>query len=142
VGWTPTGDTLLSWVHTGLSLVDSQYYYFGVRARNRAGLIGPETWSDGILYVQGTSTPLPSPTLSSERVPTLRVYPSPAQRMVMVECLREMLPLKGYLINSEGRILRSVDLDASETSIPTESLSPGIYWLWFPPYAPLSFFRE
>jgi len=60
VNWTSTGTTT-SVTKTGLSLVAGKTYYFGVRAKNGAGLYSTTAYSNGILVQAGDTTP---PTLT------------------------------------------------------------------------------
>ncbi len=55
VNWTSVG-LATEVTRTGLSLINGKLYYFGVRARNGAGLYSSTRYSDGIL-VQADTTP-------------------------------------------------------------------------------------
>lgn len=140
VSWTPLGSPVLSHTHTGLSLMNGQTYFFGVRTRNGAGLIGSATWSNGILY-QGI--PLfygESPTASPQA--QIRLYPTFAQKEVTLE-VPDSLPIsEGWLMNAQGQVLLAFTIQRPKTFLSVESLPAGVYWIALPPYAPLPFLRE
>ncbi|MCS7297822.1 MAG: glycosyl hydrolase family 18 protein [Bacteroidia bacterium] len=142
VSWTEAG-LVNSYTHTGLALIDGQTYFFGVRARNGAELIGPAQWSNGITYLAtplgGKKEDLPSADTS---LPALRLYPNPARKYLTVEVLPNEVGPEMYLINSLGQIVNTFQYEGRFTTISVEVLAPGLYWVWLPPYTPLPFIKE
>lgn len=143
VGWTDLGAALLTHTHAGLSLVDGQRYYFGVRAKNVAGLLGPATWSDGITYVADPLTyrpPIPHPAAADLAAP--RLYPIPAQDWIWIELPEGPAAETAYLLDAVGRVLLQVPVAESRFGLSVASLARGVYWVWVPPYAPMRLLRE
>ncbi|MCS7188628.1 MAG: glycosyl hydrolase family 18 protein [Bacteroidia bacterium] len=134
VGWSPTGGSALSHTHSPLNLVHGQTYYFGVRAKNGAGLVGDPTWSDGILV------DITSSTFSFRK--SFRLYPSPAGEFLIVDIENIANFSDIILLDNSGRILAKFQVEGPTMSIPLSTYSKGVYWLWLPPYPPVSFIHE
>ncbi len=139
VGWTPVG-LVTSYTRTGLTLVDGQTYYFGVRARNGAGLLGPAQWSNGITYV---ADPLTSST-DSGSFPTVEshrphLYPNPASAYVVIALPDDADAV--YLIDTQGRILQKLVAPDRTCRLSLEGLPAGVYRIWIPGYEALPFVK-
>ncbi|MCS7154054.1 MAG: T9SS type A sorting domain-containing protein, partial [Bacteroidia bacterium] len=135
VSWTPIGLTTTH-THTGLSLTNGQTYYFGVRARNQAGLVGAPRWSDGITYIDPLTT-----RMQEVGSPWARLYPNPASEQVIIE-LKEEAPTEVYLLDAHGRILRRIFCSTRQTVVEVGGLSEGLYWIWGPGFSPLPFVKQ
>ncbi|GIV22817.1 MAG: glycosyl hydrolase family 18 protein [Bacteroidia bacterium] len=141
VGWTPLPASPTSHTHTGLTLTDGQTYYWCVRAINGAGLTGPYTCSNGILYDQNPLT-YQAPAATSPQKPSLRLYPVPAHTHLIIE-VPDSLPVSEVLVlDATGRILSQAPLERPRTRLSMEALPAGLYWVWLPPHAPLPFMKE
>ncbi|MCX7651276.1 MAG: glycosyl hydrolase family 18 protein [Bacteroidia bacterium] len=130
--WTPI-NLALSHTHIGLSLLDGQTYYFGVRAINQAGLTGPVMWSDGITYVDSTTTSAGVP-LGGKEATGLILYPNPTYDKVII---RSSLPVEEvYLMDNQGRILRRMLYNSSGVQLDLSGLPSGLYWVGASGYIP------
>jgi len=139
--WTDVG-AVTSYTATGLSLTPGQTYYWGVRVRNGAGLVGSATWSNGILY---DPNPLAfSPSFSGERARSigLRLYPSPARETIVLEVPDSLPASEGYLIDAAGRVIQAFSIEKPYQRLAIGALPPGLYGVWVPPYPVLRFLRE
>ncbi len=130
VSWTSAG-TATSVTHTGLSLVANQMYYFGVRAANGAGLVGPETWSNGVLYDPMPLTYRP-PSATATPTQGLRLYPNPVQNELIINIPDSLLPLRYELYDHKGRMLLVGQAIQSREVLDMTHLATGCYWLVFP----------
>lgn len=130
VGWVSAG-LVTSVTHSGLSLTPGQMYYFGVRAVNGAGLTGPESWSNGILYDPNPLTYQP-PFSTDDPTKGLRLYPNPVLNELVLEIPDSLLPLNYILYDAQGRAVLAGTLHNSYERLDLSHLAVGSYWLTFP----------
>ncbi|MEN3040482.1 MAG: CUB domain-containing protein, partial [Bacteroidia bacterium] len=130
VNWTLI-PLVTSHTHSGLNLVEGQSYYFGVRAINQAGLVGDSRWSDGISYVDSTTTSISPSGRGSASGFTF--YPNPAYDKVII---RGCPQTSVVILDSRGYILRKAFCEASEVEISLSGLPAGLYWIWISGYPP------
>ncbi len=140
-GWTDVG-AVTSYTATGLSLTPGQTYYWGVRARNGANLVGPSAWSNGILYDPNPLAFSPSFSGEASRPVGLRLYPNPARETLVLEIPDSLPASEGYLIDAAGRVIQAFSVERPQQRLSVAALPRGLYGVWIPPYPVLRFLRE
>ena len=121
VPWTST--TSLNFVETGLSLQSGTTWYVSVKAVNSAGLESDAVCSDGNTVINANS-------VENEQTAFVRVYPSLADRFLIVEGIAnakissvDIYSVSGKYIKTEG------DMQNDRYMVDTQRLEEGDYLL-------------
>ncbi|MBS1637321.1 MAG: T9SS type A sorting domain-containing protein [Bacteroidetes bacterium] len=130
--WTANGSALAA-TQTGLSLVNGQKYYFMVKARNGAGLVGDSTVSDGILYLSSIPTGIEN-LFNDSRV---SLYPNPVTEQLTIAIISDKAYAMNYsVMDAAGKCVmqeQSTHIDNGvntlQISLADHPLAKGVYFL-------------
>jgi hypothetical protein len=80
-----------------------------------------------MIYVHDPSTSLKE--RNREGQDRLHIYPNPVGDKLLISTSFELGKLSGYVLNAQGRIVKSVQLGKGKKSVDVQSLDKGVYFL-------------